>query len=49
MRRTQSVVNLDPIDRKNRKNPGLIGRMLMTRHFKGVCLRLQRNGTFCVL
>lgn len=35
MSRTQSIVSLDPIDRKNKKNPGLIGRFIMTRHFKG--------------
>ena len=33
--RTQSVVNLDPIDRSRKKEPGLIGRMFMTRYFKG--------------
>lgn len=31
MAKTQSVVNLDPIDRKRRKNKGIIGRLLITR------------------
>lgn len=35
MRKTQSVVSLDPIDRKRKKEPGLIGRFFMTRHFGG--------------
>lgn len=34
-RRAQSVVSLDPIDRSKRREPGLIGRMFMTRHFRG--------------
>ena len=33
--RTQSVVSLDPIDRSRKKEPGLIGRMFITRHFRG--------------
>lgn len=33
--RQQSVINLDPIDRQKKKNPGLIGRFMMTRHFGG--------------
>ena len=33
--KTQSVVSLDPIDRSRKKEPGLVGRMFMTRHFKG--------------
>lgn len=33
--RTQSVINLDPIDRSRKREPGLIGRMFMTRHFRG--------------
>ena len=33
--KTQSVVSLDPIDRKKKKEPGLIGRMFITRHFRG--------------
>ena len=31
--KTQSVINLDPIDRK--KKPGAVSRFMMTRHFKG--------------
>lgn len=33
--RTQSVVSLDPIDRSRKKEPGVIGRLFITRHFKG--------------
>lgn len=33
--RSQSVISLDPIDRKNKKNPGIIGRLFLTRRFKG--------------
>lgn len=33
--RSQSVVSLDPIDRRNRKRKGVLGRMFITRHFKG--------------
>lgn len=35
MKRTQSVVSLDPIDRSRRKEPGVIGRLLITRHYRG--------------
>lgn len=35
MSKSASVVTLDPIDRKNKKNPGLIGRFFMTRRFRG--------------
>lgn len=35
MSKTQSVINLDPIDRKSRKNPGFIGREMMSRHYPG--------------
>lgn len=35
MAKTQSVVSLDPIDRRNRKRSGLIGRFIKTRHFSG--------------
>ena len=35
MYRTQSVVSLDPIDRNRRKNPGIIGRLFITRRFRG--------------
>lgn len=35
MSKPQSVVNLDPIDRKARKNPGVIGRAMITRHYSG--------------
>ena len=33
--KTQSVVSLDPIDRKNKKQPGVIGRLFLTRRFRG--------------
>ena len=33
--RSQSVISLDPIDRSRKREPGLIGRALMTRHFRG--------------
>lgn len=35
MARTQSVVSLDPIDRRNKKRSGPVGRFMKTRHFKG--------------
>ena len=35
MTRTQSVVSLDPIDRRNKKRSGPIGRFIKTRHFGG--------------
>lgn len=35
MKRVQSIVSLDPIDRSNKKNPGVIGRFLMTKRFRG--------------
>lgn len=35
MARSQTVINLDPIDRRNKKNKGLIGRFLVTRYGKG--------------
>ena len=35
MGRPQSVVNLDPIDRNNKKRSGPIGRFFKTRHYKG--------------
>lgn len=35
MRKVQSVISLDPIDRNNRKRSGIIGRFLKTRRFKG--------------
>lgn len=35
MRKTQSVVSLDPIDRNNRRRSGVIGRFLKTKHFRG--------------
>lgn len=35
MRRTQSVVTLDPIDRNNKRRSGIVGRFFKTRHFKG--------------
>lgn len=33
--KTQSVINLDPIDRQNRRRSGPIGRFFKTRHYKG--------------
>ena len=33
--RTQSVVSLDPIDRSRKREPGFLGRIFMTRHFRG--------------
>lgn len=39
MRRTQSVVNLDPIERNNKKEPGLFGRLLITRFHGGKPLK----------
>lgn len=35
MKRQQSVVSLDPIDRSRKKEPGLIGRFFITRRFRG--------------
>lgn len=35
MSKPQSVVNLDPIDRNRKRQPGLIGRFFMTRRFRG--------------
>lgn len=35
MAKTQSVVSLDPIDRNRKRNPGIIGRFMITRHFRG--------------
>lgn len=35
MARPQSVVNLDPIDRRNKRNKGIIGRLFITKHFRG--------------
>lgn len=35
MAKTQSVVSLDPIDRSRKKDPGIVGRLFMTRHFRG--------------
>lgn len=35
MPKTQSVVNLDPISVNQKKNPGIIGRLLITRRFRG--------------
>lgn len=35
MRRTESVVSLDPIERTRKKQDGLIGRFFKTRHFRG--------------
>lgn len=35
MARTQSVVSLDPIDRRNKQRSGPIGRFMKTKHFKG--------------
>lgn len=33
--RSQSVVSLDPIDRNNKKRKGPVGRLFITRHFRG--------------
>ena len=35
MARPQSVINLDPIDRNNKKRSGIIGRFFKTRRYKG--------------
>lgn len=35
MSRPQSVVSLDPIDRRNRKRAGPLGRFFKTKHFRG--------------
>lgn len=35
MRRTPSVVNLDPISVNKKKNPGVIGRLFITKRFSG--------------
>lgn len=35
MARTQSVVSLDPIDRNNRRQSGVIGRLFKTKHYGG--------------
>lgn len=39
MAKTTSVINLDPIDRKRKKNKGLIGRFLITRWAGGKSIR----------
>lgn len=33
--KSQSVISLDPIDRSRKREPGLIGRAFITRHFRG--------------
>ena len=33
--KTQSVVSLDPIDRQNKRRKGVIGRLFITKRFKG--------------
>lgn len=35
MRKQQSVVTLDPIDRNNKRRSGPIGRLLKTKHYRG--------------
>lgn len=35
MRRSESVINLDPIDRRNKKRKGVIGRLFITKRFRG--------------
>lgn len=35
MKKTDSVVSLDPIERTRKKQDGLIGRFFKTRHFRG--------------
>lgn len=44
MRRVSSVVSLDPISVKQRKNPGFIGRLLITKRFRGP--RVSRTDEF---
>lgn len=39
MSKRQSVINLDPIDRRNLRNPGIIGRFMMTKHFRGKSIK----------
>ena len=34
-RKSQSVISLDPIDRRNRQRSGPIGRFFKTKRFKG--------------
>lgn len=41
MKRNQSVVTLDPIDRNRKKNPGVIGRLFITRRFRGKPMSLS--------
>ena len=33
--KSQTVVSLDPIDRRNKKRSGPIGRLFKTRHYRG--------------
>ena len=40
MPRPQSVVSLDPIDRRNRKRAGPVGRFFKTKHFRGKGIKL---------
>ena len=40
MLRPQSVVSLDPIDRRNRKRAGPVGRFFKTKHFRGKGIKL---------
>ena len=47
MAKSQSVVSLDPIDVHRKKNPGLIGRFMITRWFRGKpCKRTDEFGTY---
>ena len=39
MRKKPGFFTLDPIDRKNLRNPGTIGRFMMTRRFRGKSIK----------
>lgn len=39
MSRAQSVVNLDPIDRNRKRQPGIIGRFFITKRFGGKAVK----------
>lgn len=43
MSRTESVINLDPIDRRKKKDKGLLGRLLITRYGGGSPIRRMDN------
>ena len=44
MGKPQSVVTLDPIDRRNKKRSGPIGRFFKTKHYKGK--KMQKTDPF---